>query len=178
MNIQKEEKKFWQKHFRFEKLESIPKEWPNIGGYGYGNEQTDEYFYFISLRVEIVHEIYLKESYVTDVGVKYMTNFKELKKLHLRRHEDITKVSIPYFNEMKSLESLNITKTSIILTDLCEHLNNQSLKEVFLNSNDDDTEESILEKAYVLKQRMSNCNIYLDCSSAIDGFNNPEKPIF
>ena len=154
----------------------IPKEWHNIGGYGYGDEQTDEYFYFISLRVEIVHEIYLKESYVTDEGVKHMTNFKELKKLHLRRHEDITKVSIPYFNQMKSLESLNITKTSITLTDLCEHLNNQSLKEVFLDS--DETEENIVEKAYVLKERMPNCNIYLDCSSAIDGFGNSEKPIF
>ena len=179
MNLQKEEKKFWQKHFRIEKLDDIPKELPNIGGYGYGDEQTDDYFYFISLRVEIVHEIYLKESYVTDEGVKHMMNFKELKKLHLRRHKGITKKSIPYFNQMESLESLNITKTSITLTDLCEHLNNQCLKEVFLDSLEDiDTEESILENAYVLKQRMPNCNIYLDCSSAIDGFNNLEKPIF
>ena len=49
MKFSKEEKKFWQKHFRIEKLKDIPKEWQNIGGYGYGDEQTDEYFYFISL---------------------------------------------------------------------------------------------------------------------------------
>jgi hypothetical protein len=179
MNLQKEEKKFWQKHFRIDKLEDIPKEWPNIGGYGYGDEQTDEYFYFISLRVEIVYEIYLKESYVTDEGVKHMTTFKELKKLYLRRHEGITKVSIPYFNQMESLESLNITKTSITLKDLCKYLNNQSLKEVFLDSIEDiDTEESILEKAYVLKQRLPNCNIYLDTSYRTDASGSAVDPIF
>ena len=177
MKFSKEEKKFWQKHFRIEKLKDIPKEWQNIGGYGYGDEQTDEYFYFISLRVEVVHEIYLKESYVTDEGVKHMTNFKALKKLHLRRHEDITKVSITYFNQMKYLENLNITKTTITLTDLCEHLNNQSLKEVFLDSNNE-SEENILEMAYELKQRMPKCNVYLDCSESTDAFGVKEKPIF
>ena len=149
MNLQKEEKKFWQKHFRIEKLENIPKEWATIGGYGYGDEQTDEYFYFISLRVDIVNEIYLKESYVTDEGVKHMTTFKELKKLHLRRHKEITKKSIPYFNKMKSLESLNITKTNITLKDLCKYLKNQSLKEVFLDSKEN--ENNILEKGFILK---------------------------
>jgi hypothetical protein len=176
MNLQKEEKKFWQKHFRIDKLDEIPKEWDTIGGYGYGDEQTDEYFYFISLRVEIVHEIYLKESYVTDEGVKHMTTFKELKKLYLRKHKEISKVSIPYFNEMKALESLNITKTQITLGDLCEHLNNQSLKEVFLDS--EEKEENIEEKAFILKERMPNCNVYLNCSNSIDVFGNKEKPIF
>ncbi|WP_339888193.1 hypothetical protein [uncultured Flavobacterium sp.] len=178
MSLQKEEKKFWLKHFRIEKSESIPKEWNNIGGYGYGDEQTDDYFYFISLRVDIVHEIYLKESYVTDEGVKHMMNFKNLRKLHLRKHDQITKESIPYFNKMESLESLNITRTQIALSDLCEDLNNQSLKEIFLDSNDDDTEENILKKAYVLKDRMPNCNVYLDCSNSTDVFGNSEKPIF
>ena len=177
MKFSKEEKKFWQKHFRIEKLEDMPKEWQNIGGYGYGDEQTDDYFYFISLRVKIVHEIYLKESYVTDEGLKHMTNFKELKKLYLRKHENITKASIPFFNQMKSLESLNITKTTITLIDLCEHLNNQSLKEVFLDSNNE-SEENILEMAYELKQRMPKCNVYLDCSESNYAFGVKEKPIF
>ena len=79
---------------------------------------------------------------------------------------------------MKYLENLNITKTTITLTDLCEHLNNQSLKEVFLDSNNDDTEENILEKAYILKERMPNCNVYLDCSESNDAFGVKEKPIF
>lgn len=178
MKFSKEEKIFWQKHFRIEKLEDIPNEWQNIGGFGYGNEQTDAYFYFISLRVKIVHEIYIKDSYVTNDGVKFMTNFKELKNLHLRKHDAITKKSIPYFNQMETLERLNITKTSITLTDLCELLNNQSLKEVFLDSNDYDTKENILDKAFLLKERMPNCNIYLDCSDSTDVFGVKETPIF
>lgn len=176
MNLQKEEKKFWQKNFRIEKLEDIPKEWPIIGGCGFGFDQDDEYFYFISLRVSIVHEIYLKESYVTNEGVKHMANFKELKNLYLRKHKEITKKSIPYFNQMKSLESLNITKTKITLTDLCESLDNQSLKEVFLDS--EDNEENILEKAFVLKERMPNCNIYLDTCFTTENDGSPIDPVF
>jgi hypothetical protein len=127
MNLLKEEKKFWQRHFRIENLEDIPKEWPQIGGYGFGDDQTDDYFYFISLRVPVVHEIILKESYVTNEGVIHMTVFKELRLLYLRKHNEITKESIPFFNQMKSLKSLNITKTKISLTDLCESLDNQNL---------------------------------------------------
>lgn len=176
MPLTKEEKKFWQRYFRIEKLGDIPIVWPAIGGYGYGDEQFDDYFYFISLRVSVVHEIILKGSYVTDEGVKHMTVFKELKLLYLRKHQAITKKSIPYFNQMKSLESLNITKTNITLTDLCESLNNQSLKEVFIDS--EENEENILEKAFILKERMPNCNIYLDTCFATNILGNPIAPIF
>lgn len=178
MNLQKQEKKFWQRYFRIEKLDAIPKEWKIIGGVSFGDEQFDDYFYYISLRVDMVHEIHLKDSLVTDAGVKYMCNFKGLKTLFLRRHDEITKQSIPYFNKMESLETLNITKTTITLTDLTETLYNQSLKKVFLDSTDHDSDENILEKAYILKERMPNCHIYLNCSDSIDPFGNPEKPIF
>lgn len=176
MQLTKEEKKFWQRYFRVEKLGDIPTVWPSIGGYGYGDEQFDDYFYFISLRVSIVHEIILKESYVTDEGVKHMTNFKELRLLYLRKHQAITKNSIPYFNQMKSLESLNITKTNITLTDLFESLNNQSVKEVFIDS--EENEENILEKAFILKERMPKCNIYLDTCFSTNILGNPIDPIF
>lgn len=175
MKLKREEKKFWQRYFRIEKVNDIPKACSQIGGYGYGDEQTDEYFYFISLRVDIVHQIILKESYVTDEGVKHMSNFKELKLLYLRKHSGITKKSIPYFNQMKSLESLNITKTKITLTDLYQSLNNQSLKEVFIDS--EENEGNILDKAFILKERMPNCNIYLDTCFTTD-FGKPIDPIF
>lgn len=178
MKFSKQEKKFWQRYFRIEKLEAIPKEWKIIGGVGFGDEQFDDYFYYISLRVDMVHEIHLKDSLITDVGVKHMCNFKGLKTLFLRRHDQITKQSIPYFNQMESLETLNITKTAIKLTDLTETLNNQSLKEVFLDSISNDTEENILEKGFILKERMPNCEIYLDCSYATNAFGRQETPIF
>ena len=77
---------------------------------------------------------------------------------------------------MNKLESLNVTRTKITLTDLCEHLNNQNLKEVFLDSEED--EQNIEEKAFILKERMPNCNIYLDTSFSTEDNGSPAKPIF
>ena len=118
----------------------------------------------------------LKDTLITDAAVEHMLKFKGLKNLFLRRHDDITKASIPFFNQMENLESLNITKTGISLSDLSEGLNNQSLKQVFLSSEED--EKDMEEKAFILKERMPNCDIYLDASDTIDVFGNPEKPIF
>jgi hypothetical protein len=77
---------------------------------------------------------------------------------------------------MESLSSLNITKTAITLSHLCESLNTQSLKEVFISS--EENEVNVDDKAIILKQRMPNCNIYLDANFTTDAFGNPEKPIF
>jgi len=174
MKLSKEEKKFWQRHFRIEKLEDIPKEWGTFKRID--SEEDDDFFYFLSLRVTSILEIHLKETLVTDAGIKHISKFKDLETLYVRNHDKITKESIVYFNEMKSLKSLNLTKTKITLTDICELLNNQSLKEVFLDSEDKD--ENILEKAFELKERMPNCNVYLDTSFNTDVFGNPIKPIF
>ena len=174
MKLSKEEIKFWQRHFRIEKLEDIPKEWGNLKSID--SEEDDEFFYFLSLRVTSILEIHLKNTLITDEAVKHISNFKDLEILFLRSHDKITKDSIPYFNKMESLVSLNITKTNITLTDLCEGLNNQSLKEVFLSSEED--EKDINGKAHILKERMPNCDIYLDTSFTTDAFGNPENPIF
>lgn len=174
MNFSKEEKKFWQRHFRIEKLEDIPKEWGTFKRID--SEEDDEFFYFLSLRVTSILEIHLKQTSITDEAIIHIGKFKNLETLYLRKHNKITKESIPYFNKMKSLESLNITKTAITLSHLCETLNNQSLKEVFLDS--EENEENIDEKAIILKERMPNCDIYLDANFTTDVFGNPEKPIF
>lgn len=174
MNLSKEEKKFWKRHFRIEKLEDIPKEWGVLKRID--SEEDDDFFYFLSLRVTSILEIHLKETLVTDEGVKYISKFKDLKILYLRNHSSITEKSIPYFNKMESLENLNLTKTAITLTHLCESLNNQSLREIFLDS--EENEEDIDHKAIQLKERMPNCNIYLDTCFTTDAFGNPEKPIF
>jgi len=169
MKLSKQEKKFWQTHFHFDAPSQLHENWQQI--WSVDNSEDDDYFYFFTLRVTSIVDVYLKASLITDKAVEYMTKFKELKYLVLRQHKNITKASIPYFNQMEKLESLNITKTKITLTDLCEQLNNQSLKEVFLDS--EENEENILEKAFALKERMPNCNIYLDTSDT-----DNEKPIF
>ncbi len=174
MNLLKEEKKFWKRHFRIEKLEDIPPVW---SGYkSIDSDNDDEFFYFFTLRVSSILEIHLKDTLVTDEGVKHIAKLKDLESLYLRNHRKITKASIPFFNEMTSLQCLNITKTEITLSDLCDRLDNQSLKEVFLDSEDD--EESILEKAIILKERMPDCSVYLNTSFTTDAFENPIKPIF
>lgn len=105
-----------------------------------------------------------------------MSNFKELRVLYLRKHKEITNKSIPYFNQMKYLESLNITKTAITLTNLVDNLDNQSLKEVFLDSEEND--QHIIEKAFTLKERMPNCNIYLDTCFTTENDGSTIAPIF
>lgn len=176
MKFSKEEKKFWVSHYHMDKPSQIHENWEQF--WSVDGNQDDDFFYFFTLRVTTITEVHLKDTLITDKAVEYMVKFNELKELFLRKHNNITKESIPYFNQMNSLESLNITRTQITLTDLGENLNNLSLKEVFLDSKDDDTEENILERAYVLKDRMPNCNVYLDCSNSIDVFGNSEKPIF
>lgn len=174
MKFSKEEKKFWQTHYHFDKPSQLHENWQQIWSVG-GNED-DEFFYFFSLRVNSITEVHLKESLITDKAIAYMVNFNELEILYLRKLRNITKASISFINQMNKLESLNVTRTKITLTDLCEHLNNQNLKEVFLDSEED--EQNIEEKAFILKERMPNCNIYLDTSFSTEDNGSPAKPIF
>ena len=50
----------------------------------------------LAARVSIIHEIYLKETLVTDAGVELISNFKQLKSLTLMKHENITRECLPY----------------------------------------------------------------------------------
>ena len=174
MKFSKEEKKFWLTNYHINKPSQIHKNWHQFWSVDGGDD--DDFFYFFTLRVTTIIEVHLKESLITDKAVEYMTKFEGLKILYLRKNRNVTKGSVPYFNQMKSLESLNVTKTKITLQDLCECLNNQNLKEVFLDSEDE--EKNLEEKAFILKERMPNCDIYLDCSDSTDVFGNQEKPIF
>jgi hypothetical protein len=174
LKFTKEEKKFWQTHYHFDKPSQLFENWQQI--WSVHGAENDDFFYFFTLRVLTITEVHLKETQITDKAIEYMTKFKKLENLYVRRHENITKASIAFINQMECLKSLNITKTQIRLTDLCEELNNQSLKEVFLDSTEN--EENILEKAFILKERMPNCDIYLDTSDTIDAFGIKEKPIF
>lgn len=173
MKLSKEEKKVWQKHFRIEKLENIPNEMTGFSSID--GDADDELMFYFAKRVSIP-EIYLKCSFVTDEGISHISKIKQLKDLTLRDHYKVTKASIPYFNQMQTLERLNITLTKITLSDLCENLNNQSLKEVFVSSEED--EKNIEEKGFILKERMPNCNVYLDASFNEYGEGIPEEPIF
>jgi hypothetical protein len=155
MKLSKEEKKVWQKHYRIEKLKDIPTEM--LGFSCIEGDADDELMFCFAKRVSIP-EMYLKCTDVTDEGVKHISKIHNLKELTLADHINVTKASIPYFNEMQHLESLNIINSEITLSDLCENLNNQNLKTVCVSSKDN--EENIAEKGFLLKERMPKCDIY------------------
>src|SRR5690606_38413832 len=114
LKFSKEEKKFWQRHFRIQNPSAIKSEW---GRYeGIDSEEDDAFFRLLSLRVSSIHELHLKETLITDEALHYISKFENLSILYLRRHRNITKKSIPFFNEMAALKSLNITKTQITLS--------------------------------------------------------------
>jgi hypothetical protein len=116
MKLSKEEKKFWQRHFRIEKLEDIPNEMPGLTSID--TTDDDDYLFYLTQRVTVIPEIYLKGTLVTDEGVAHISKIQLVKELTLREHDKVTKASIPYFNQMKHLELLNITKTKITLSHL------------------------------------------------------------
>lgn len=174
MKLSKDEKKFWQRYYRIENAAQIPLHWGRLKSKD--SDFGDEFFYFLSLRVISIEEIYLTDSLITDEAVKYMINFQALKALFLRKNRYLTTASISYFNQMQELETLNITRTPISLVDLCDYLENPTLKEVFVDS--EDSEETVLEKGLILKEKMPGCNVYLNCSHSTDVFGNFEKPIF
>ncbi|MDN3723693.1 hypothetical protein QRD02_04815 [Aequorivita sp. SDUM287046] len=173
MKLSKEEKKCWQRHYRIEKLQDIPTEMSGFSSID--GDADDELMFYFAKRVSIP-EMYLKCTDVTDEGVKHISSIRNLKELTIADHINVTKASIPYFNEMRHLESLNIIHSEITLSDLCESLNNQNLKTLFVSS--EENEENIVEKGFILKERMPKCDVYLDTYFVTDGSGNPETPIF
>ncbi|MBD8082336.1 hypothetical protein [Chryseobacterium caseinilyticum] len=170
----KEEKKFWQRHYRIEKPDRIPADWYRL--HSADSDFGDEYFYFLSLRLFSLEDIYLKDSQITDQSIKYMLNFKNLHTLFLRKNRFLTNQSIQYFNQMQNLKRLDITRTEITLADLCEFLDNTNLLKIFIDS--DETEEEIMAMASILKAKVPNCSIYLNCCHSTDVFGTSNKPIF
>jgi len=160
MKLKGAEKHFWW-HFRnITDSKDIPAELP--GFTSIDSLVDDEFLGTLAARVSIIHEIYLKETMVTDTGVKFISNFKELKSLTLMKHEGITKACLPYLNKLTDLEYLDVWKTKIRLEDLGALTNLKKLKELYVSSNDGDDEldpDVILEKIIKAEETLPNCAI-------------------
>ncbi|MNL21073.1 Leucine Rich repeats (2 copies) [compost metagenome] len=123
----------------------------------------DEYMGMIAAKVSIVHHIYLKETNVTDVGVKFISDFKGLKTLTLMKHQGITKACLPDINKLIDLEYLDVWKTKIRLEDVGALTNLNKLKELYVSANDKDDDsdrDGILEKIIKAEETLPNCAIY------------------
>lgn len=161
MKLKGQEKYFWWHFGRINDSRHIPAELSGFSGID-DSDVNDEYVRMIAARVSIVHRIYLKETMVTDTGVKFISNFKQLTHLTLMKHEGITKACLPYLNKLVDLEYLDVWKTKIRLEDLGALTNLKKLKELYVSPNDEEDEsdrDTILEMIIKAEEVLPGCSI-------------------
>ncbi|OBW40493.1 Leucine Rich repeats (2 copies) [Chryseobacterium sp. MOF25P] len=169
MKLKGEEKTFWWHFCQVNDSKDIPMEVSVVAGVD-DSDYSDQYFAMLTDKVKIIHSIYLKETAVTDEGVKHISKVQKLKSLTLMKHPNITKNSLPYLNKLTDLEYLDIWRTNIILEDLSELNHLKNLKELYVSSlreAEDGTfpkldNDGILEQLIVLEELFPNCTFYVD----------------
>ena len=169
MRLKGIEKQFWWNFGQIKDSKDIPSEVSGI--YGVDDpEFNDDYFAMLTEKVKIMQSIYLKETHITDEGVKHISKLKGLKELTLMKHPKITRASLPYLNQLVDLQYLDIWRTEIILEDMAELDQLKNLKEVNISScrkTDDDTfpelkHDDISEQLILLEDLFPNCTFYVD----------------
>jgi Leucine-rich repeat (LRR) protein len=157
MSKDKKELNFWKTHFNINSIATIPQEMDKYSGID--SDEDDQFFLYLTSRVPVIHSIDLRCTFITDEGVKYISKLKELKELSLRNHNNITKESLPFLNQLTDLVYLDISKTEITLDDLASLYNLQNLKELHISA--EESKENILEKISILKQVLPHCTVYV-----------------
>jgi hypothetical protein len=158
MNLSKEEKKFWQRHYRIEKSADIPQEMNAV--LSIDSDLDDDYIFHVTSRVPIIRAFDLENTDITDEGIKLISKVKHVEKLELKDSRKITKDCLQYINHLKELTILNLMKTSITPDDVLVLKDLQNLKELYLSSDEDETYYS--EKANQLKEVLPDCEIYIN----------------
>jgi Leucine-rich repeat (LRR) protein len=162
MHLKGKEKHFWRSHFNIGSLADIPLE--TDGFSGIDDETDDEFLFYITSRIPVIHQLYFKFTLITDEGVKYIGNIQKLKRLTLRDHKNITNESVPYLNKLVDLEYLDILKTKIQLEDLPGLYNLKNLKELYVTSENPDR-EYLLGHVITMKEILPNCVLYINYES-------------
>jgi hypothetical protein len=158
MKLKGAEKHFWWNFRQITDSKHIPIELP--GFTSIDSMVDDEYIGMLAARVSVMYTLYLKETLVTDEGVKLISNFKQLKSLTLMKHENITKNCLPYLNKLTDLEYLDVWKTKIRLEDLYLLIDLKNLKELYVSADDEDDQsdrEVILEKIIKAEETLPGC---------------------
>jgi Leucine-rich repeat (LRR) protein len=161
MKLKGREKVFWWHFGHITDSKNIPTELP--GFTSIDSEDDDEYLAMLLAKVSVIRYIYLKETNVTDEGVKLISSVKQLKYLTLMKHENITKECLPYLNKLTSLEYLDIWKPKIRLEDLSVLTDLKNLRELYISPNDEENEsdkETILEKVIKAEETLPGCAIH------------------
>ncbi|SDG04980.1 hypothetical protein SAMN05421827_10345 [Pedobacter terrae] len=161
MKLKGAEKQFWWHFGHITEAKNIPTKLSGFTSIDSGVD--DEYIAMLLAKVSVIGSIYLKETEVTDEGVKLISNVKQLKYLTLMKHENITKACLPYLNKLTDLEYLDIWRTKIRLEDIVVLKDLKNLKELHISSHDEGVEESrdaILEKIIKAEEVLPNCIIH------------------
>ncbi|MGN8058988.1 hypothetical protein ACTJKN_22055 [Pedobacter sp. 22163] len=161
MKLKGAEKQFWWHFGRITEAKNIPTELPGFASID--SLVDDEYLAMLFAKVSVMGSIYLKETRVTDEGVKLISNVKQLKDLTLMKHENITKACLPYLNKLTDLEYLDIWRTKIRLEDIWVLKDLKNLKELHISPCDEGVEESrdaILEKIIKAEETLPSCIIH------------------
>lgn len=162
MHLKGKEKHFWRNRFNIGSLADIPLE--TDGFRGIDDDTDDDFLFYVTSRILIIHELYFKFTLITNKGVKYISNVQKLKRLTLRDHKNITNESVPYLNKLVNLEYLDIIKTKIQLEDLPGLFNLQNLKELYVTSENVDR-EYFLGHVITMKGILPNCILYINYES-------------
>ena len=160
MKLKGAEKQFWWHFGHITEAKNIPTE--RKGFTSIDLSVDDEYLAMLFAKVSVMESIYLKETMVTDEGVKQISNVRQLKHLTLMKHENITKACLPYLNRLTDLEYLDIWRTKIRLEDIGVLKDLKNLKELHISAHDEEIEESqdtILEKIIKAEEVLPNCII-------------------
>lgn len=161
MKLKGAEKHFWWQFGKITDSKNIPTELP--GFTSIDSTDNDAFIAMLVEKVSVIHQIYLKETLVTDDGVKSISGLKQLKRLTLMKHDNITKGCLPYLNKLTDLEYLDVWRTKIRLEDLGALKDLKKLKELYISPHDEDLEEPndiILEKVMKAEEILPGCAIY------------------
>ena len=159
--LTKTEKKFWQRHYRIEKLADIPHEMKGI--VSIDSDLDDDFLFYVTSRVPIIRAFDLENTDITDEGVKLISIVKHVEKLELKSSKQITKACLTYINNLRELKLLNLMKTNISLNDITILKDLPNLEELYMSSEESD--EYNLEKVIQLKEILPNCRVFINYNS-------------
>ena len=161
MKENKKEKYFWKRNFNIDLLEDVPIE---INRYNFRDtEVDDEWLFWITLRIKIIHQLDLDNTLVTDEGIKHLSKLESITELRLKGCHSISNACLGDLKKLTGLELLHLGGTAVDLSSIHELKVLKNLKMLLLSS--DESEEIILEKAAILKGIFPFCEIIINGQS-------------
>jgi hypothetical protein len=169
MKLKGVEKQFWWHFGQITDSKDIPFEVSGISGVD-DPDYNDEYFEMLTDRIKIIHSINLKETALTDKGLKHISKTKQLKSLTIMKHPGITTEALPFLNELADLEYLDIWRTGIVLEDLVALNQLKKIKEMH-DSSARETQDGLfteLDSNLILEQLIELETVFPHCTFFVD----------